>query len=59
MCICYHLIILFPGNHDQAAGEDPEREACRKEEAYHEREDPRKGALSFMDEHRQQIGDRA
>lgn len=37
--------ILFPGNHDQAARKNPERETGREEETYHEREDPRTGKL--------------
>lgn len=39
---------LFPGNHDQAARKNPERETGRKEETYHEREDPRTGKLFIV-----------
>lgn len=39
---------LFPGNHDQAARENPERETGRKEETYHEREDPRTSKLFIV-----------
>lgn len=38
----------FPGNHDQAPRKDPECETSRKEEADHEREDPRKGTCLIV-----------